>query len=98
MQKGDTIKARFMTLPDLFPGKECEEKKFPIRKGTVVYVHPKGRYIVAECGGVRETFSPEDIIQCDLPGPPPMVYDLKEALVTLTDVDKKIMTALGRRC
>lgn len=40
----------------------------------------------------------EDIIQCDLPGPPPMVYDLKEALVTLTEVDKKIMTALGRRC
>lgn len=27
-----------------------------------------------------------------------MVYDLKEALVTLTEVDKKIMTALGRRC
>lgn len=93
MQKGDTIRARFMTLPDLFPGKRCEEKKFPIRKGTVVYVHPKGRYIV-----VRETFFPEDIIQCDLPGPPPMEYDLKEALVTLTEVDKKIMTALGRRC
>lgn len=50
MQKGDMIRARFMTLPDLFPGKGCEEKKFPIRKGTVVYVHPKGRYIVAECG------------------------------------------------
>lgn len=49
-------------------------------------------------GGVRETFFPEDIIQCDLPGPPPMEYDLKEALVTLTEVDKKIMTALGRRC
>jgi len=27
-----------------------------------VYVHPKGRYIVAECGGVRETFFPEDIL------------------------------------
>ena len=62
MQKGDTIKARFMTLPDLFPGKGCEEKKFPIRKGTVVYVHPKGRYIVAECGGVRETFFPEEVL------------------------------------
>lgn len=74
MQKGDMIRARFMTLPDLFPGKGCEERKFPIRKGTVVYVHR------------------------DLPGPPPMVYDLKEALVTLTEVDKKIMTALGRRC
>ena len=51
-----------MTLPDLFPGKGCEEKKFPIRKGAVVYVHPKGRYIVAECGGVRETFFPEEVV------------------------------------
>ena len=97
MQKGDVIRARFMTLPDLFPGKGCEEKKFPIRKGTVVYVHPKGRYIVAECDGVRETFFPEDIIQCDPPGPPPMVYDLKEALFTLTETDRKIMDALGMR-
>lgn len=52
MQKGDMIRARFMTL----------EKKFPIREGTVVYVHPKGRYIVAECGGVRETFFPEEVL------------------------------------
>ena len=99
MQKGDTIQARFMTLPSEYPGSGAnDEKRFPVRKGTVVYVHPAGRYIVAECGGVRETFFPEDIIQCDLPGPPPMEYDLKEALVTLTEVDKKIMTALGRRC
>ena len=99
MQKGDMIRARFMTLPSKYPGSGAnDEKRFPVRKGTVVYVHPKGRYIVAECGGVRETFFPEDIIQCDLPGPPPMEYDLKEALVTLTEVDKKIMTALGRRC
>lgn len=28
----------------------------------VVYVHPKGRYIVAECGGVRETFFPEEVL------------------------------------
>lgn len=38
MQKGDTIRARFMTLPT------------------------KGRYIVAECGGVRETFFPEEVL------------------------------------
>lgn len=99
MQKGDTIKARVMTLPEPFPGAGAtKDNLYPVRKATVVYVHPKGRYIVAECGGVRETFFPEDIIQCDLPGPPPMEYDLKEALVTLTEVDKKIMTALGRRC
>lgn len=28
----------------------------------VVYVHPKGRYIVAECKGVRETFFPEEVL------------------------------------
>lgn len=36
--------------------------RFPVRKGTVVYVHPNGRYIVAECGGVRETFFPEEVL------------------------------------
>lgn len=96
MQKGDVIRARFLTMPDPFPGSGKAEKQYPERKATVVYVHPKGRYIVAECKGVRETFFPEDIIQCDLPGPPPMDYDLEYALVTLTEVDKKIMAALGR--
>lgn len=48
MQKGDTIKARFMTLPSEYPGSGAnDEKRFLVRKGTVVYVHPKGRYIVA---------------------------------------------------
>nr|DAI89169.1 MAG TPA: hypothetical protein [Caudoviricetes sp.] len=81
-------------MPDPFPGSGKAEKQYPVRKATVVYVHPKGRYIVAECKGVRETFFPEDIIQCDLPGPPPMDYDLEYALVTLTEVAKKIMAAL----
>lgn len=97
MQKGDVIRARFLTMPDPFPGSGKAEKQYPVRKATVVYVHPKGRFIVAECKGVRETFFPEDIIQCDLPGPPPMDYDLEYALVTLTEVDKKIMAALGRK-
>lgn len=97
MQKGDVIRARFLTMPDPFPGSGKAEKQYPVRKATVVYVHPKGRYIVAECKGVRETFFPEDIIQCDLPGPPPMDYDLEYALFTLTEVDKKIMAALGRK-
>lgn len=44
MQKGDTVKVRFMTLPNEYPGSGSnDEKKFPIREGTVVYVHPKGR-------------------------------------------------------
>lgn len=96
MQIDDTVRARILTMPDPFPGSGKAEKQYPVRKATVVYVHPKGRYIVAECKGVRETFFPEDIIQCDLPGPPPMDYDLEYALVTLTEVDKKIMGALGR--
>lgn len=96
MQKGDMIRARFLTMPEPFPGVGATtDNLYPVRNATVVYVHPKGRYIVAECKGVRETFFPEDIIRCDLPGPPPMDYDLKEALVTLTEVDKKIMAALG---
>lgn len=64
MEKGDKIMARFMTMPHEYPGSGAnDEKRFPICKGTVVYVHPKGRYIVAECDGVRETFFPEDIIE-----------------------------------
>nr|DAV19862.1 MAG TPA: hypothetical protein [Caudoviricetes sp.] len=96
MQIGDMIRARFLTMPEPFPGAGAtKDNLYPVRKATVVYVHPKGRYIVAECKGVRETFFPEDIIQCDLPGPPSMDYDLEYALVTLTEVDKKIMAALG---
>lgn len=63
VQKGDTIKARFMTLPDEYPGSGANgDKRHPIRKGAVVYVHPKGRYIVAECDGVRETFFPDEVL------------------------------------
>lgn len=63
MQKGDTIRARFMTLPNEYPGSGVtDEKKFPVRTGTVVYVHPKGRYVVAECDGVREALFPEQIL------------------------------------
>lgn len=45
-----------ISIEELGPG------VIPIRKGTVVYVHPKGRYIVAECKGVRETFFPEEVL------------------------------------
>lgn len=62
MQKGDMIRARFLTIPEPFPGVGATtDKQYPVRKATVVYVHPKGRYIVAECKGVRETFFPEDV-------------------------------------
>lgn len=63
MKIGDTIRARFMTLPETFPGMGASiDTKYPVRRATVVYVHPKGRYIVAECGGVRETFFPEEVV------------------------------------
>lgn len=44
------------------PDKERYRYSIPVRKGTVVYVHPKGRFIVAKCGGVRETFFPEEVL------------------------------------
>ncbi len=56
------IRARVLTMPEPFPGVGATtDKQYPVRKGTVVYVHPKGRYIVAEGKGVRETFFPEDV-------------------------------------
>lgn len=61
MQVGDVIRARFMTMPDPFPSSGKAEKQYPVRRAKVVYMHPKGRYIVAECKGVRETFFPEDV-------------------------------------
>lgn len=62
MQKGDVILARFVSLPEMSPGSGYSETaRYPIRKGTIVYMHPKGRYLVAECKGVRESFFPEDV-------------------------------------
>lgn len=62
MQIGDVIRARFVSLPEMSPGSgSSETERYPIRKGTIVYMHPKGRYLVAECKGVRESFFPEDV-------------------------------------
>ena len=60
MQIGDVIRARFVSLPEMSPG-ASETVRYPIRKGTVMYMHPKGCYLVAECKGVRESFFPEDV-------------------------------------
>ena len=44
MKIGDTIRARFMTLPETFSGMGASiDTKYPVRRATVVYVHPKGR-------------------------------------------------------
>lgn len=62
LQISDVIRARFVSLPEMSPGSGSSEMaRYPIRKGTVVYMHPKGRYLVAECKGVRESFFPEDV-------------------------------------
>ena len=64
MQIGDTIRARFLTMPEPFPGVGATKNNlYPVRKATVVYVH--------------------------------LDYDLEYALFNLTEVDKKIMAALG---
>ena len=56
------IRARFVSLPEMSPGSgSSETARYPIRKGIIVYMHPKGRYLVAECKGVRESFFPEDV-------------------------------------
>lgn len=48
MQKGDVIRARFVSLPEMSPGSgSSETARYPIRKGTIVYMHPKGRYLVS---------------------------------------------------
>lgn len=67
MRIGDKVQARFLTIPKNFPGSGMPfEVMFPIRNATVVYIHPKGRYIVAatEIDGkeVRETFRPGEVL------------------------------------
>lgn len=52
-----------MRLIDADNAKDLFDAEFKeTRKLIVVYVHPKGRYIVAECDGVRETFFPGEIL------------------------------------
>lgn len=65
MKKGDRVRARFMTLP-AEPYGSSDGPRHKVRVGTVVYVHPKGRYDVVETqlpfGVVREAFRPEEIM------------------------------------
>lgn len=42
MKVGQTVRARFKSLPNEFPGSErSEENKYRAREGTVVYIHPQ---------------------------------------------------------
>ena len=63
---GKQVVCRPITLgpQSLFPPTGTE--KHPIRRGTVVYAHPKGRYVTVafeEAGGnwLRESFSPSEV-------------------------------------
>lgn len=78
-------------VPRLWKGR----KTVPRAQGSGGVCASKGALHRGGVQGRAGDVFPEDIIQCDLPGPPPMDYDLKYALVTLTEVDKKIMAALG---
>lgn len=46
MTIGQTVNARFKTIPNLLKSKStADEETYPIRTGEVIYIHPKGRFI-----------------------------------------------------
>lgn len=66
MEIGQAVKARFETIPALTEGMHpTKDQLYPIRRGEVVYVHPRGRYINVKTetagGAVVETFRPGEV-------------------------------------
>ena len=46
MTIGQTVSARFKTIPNLLKSKStADEETYPIRNGEIIYIHPKGRFI-----------------------------------------------------
>lgn len=46
MTIGQTVNARFKTIPNLLKSKStADEETYRIRTGEVIYIHPKGRFI-----------------------------------------------------
>ena len=46
MTIGQTVSARFRTIPNLLKSKStADEETYPIRTGEIIYIHPKGRFI-----------------------------------------------------
>lgn len=46
MTIGQTVNARFKTIPNLLKSKStADEATYPIRTGEIIYIHPKGRFI-----------------------------------------------------
>lgn len=67
MEIGQTVKARFKTIPSLLKGKStADEETYPVRTGTVVYIHPKGRFAAVRIhtprGDITETFRLDEVI------------------------------------
>lgn len=89
MQKGDTIRARFMTLPDLFPGKGCEEKKIPCPQGHGGVCASEG---AVHRGGVRR--GKRDI----LPGGGADMSEFPERLRKLRERKRLKRYVLSERC
>ena len=61
MTIGQTVSARFKTIPNLLKSKStADEETYPIRTGEVIYIHPKGRFISVRTetagGPVAENF------------------------------------------
>ena len=46
MTIGQTVNARFKTIPNLLKSKStADEETYPIRTGKIIYIHPKSRFI-----------------------------------------------------
>ena len=46
MTIGQTVSARFKTIPNLLKSKStADEETYPIRTGEIIYIHPKGRFV-----------------------------------------------------
>ena len=46
MEIGQEVKARFETIPALTDGMHpTKDQLYPIRRGEVVYIRPRGRYL-----------------------------------------------------
>lgn len=65
MTVGQTLQARFMTLPNQdTDGDNHFDVRFPLRDAVVAYIHPEGRYITLETildgKQVKESFHPDD--------------------------------------
>lgn len=46
MTIGQTVSARFRTIPNLLKSKStADEETYPIRTGEIIYIHPKGRFV-----------------------------------------------------